>query len=91
MQEISDRVAPILKSAGAKRASIFGSYARGEQNVNSDLDIIIDAPDGMTLFDMSGLLNELEDTLGIKVDLITYGGVHPRIEPYISKDAVVIF
>ncbi|HEY4514588.1 MAG TPA: nucleotidyltransferase family protein [Candidatus Paceibacterota bacterium] len=90
-EEISKKIVPILKSAGAKRASLFGSYARGDQTSESDVDILIEPPEGMTLFDMAGLVNDLEDVLGLRVDLLTYGAMHPRLEPYISKDAIIIF
>ena len=91
LSEIKEKATPILKTAGAIRAEIFGSYARGEANEQSDVDILIEPPDGMTLFDMAGIVEELEHTLGYRVDLLTYGAIHPRLKSYISKDAITIF
>jgi len=54
---------------GLKRIGIFGSFARGEQNNNSDLDVYIES-DTISLFQMGSLLNDLENLLGIKIDLV---------------------
>ncbi|HEY4482721.1 MAG TPA: nucleotidyltransferase family protein [Candidatus Paceibacterota bacterium] len=91
IEEIRQKVTPILKSAGASRAALFGSYARGEETADSDVDIVIEPPEGTTLFDLVDIVEGLEGVLGRRVDLLTYGGINPRLEPYISKDAIVIF
>lgn len=88
---IVDTARPVLMSAGATRASIFGSYARGEANEASDVDILIDVPDGMTLFGLGRLKRLLENALGREVDILTYGGIDPKLEKYILKDLVPIF
>jgi len=54
---------------GIKCMGIFGSFARGEQNGNSDLDVYIES-DTISLFQMGSLLNDLENLLGIKIDLV---------------------
>jgi hypothetical protein len=48
---------------------VFGSYVRGEQRDDSDLDVLIECGEGMTLLDLAGLQDELSTALGIKVDL----------------------
>jgi hypothetical protein len=48
---------------------VFGSYVRGEQREGSDLDLLLDYDDGMTLLDLAGLQEELSKALGVKVDL----------------------
>lgn len=52
---------------------VFGSVARGTDDDKSDLDLLVDTLPGTTLFDLGGLQAELEDLLGIKVDLATPG------------------
>lgn len=51
--------------------SLFGSYAKGNANANSDIDLFVDVEDGFTLFDLADLQIELENTLSKKVDLVT--------------------
>ncbi len=69
---------------------IFGSYARGEQNESSDLDILIDFDETINLIELIGLEQELSDLLGVKVDLVTLKSVHPSLKPYIDSDLIRI-
>ncbi|HEY4482954.1 MAG: hypothetical protein A3I39_01690 [Candidatus Yanofskybacteria bacterium RIFCSPLOWO2_02_FULL_47_9b] len=90
-EKLKETVTPFLKEAGVIRSSLFGSYARGEANEASDVDILIEAPDGMTLFGLGRLKRLLENALGREVDILTYGGIDPKLEKYILKDLVPIF
>ncbi len=90
IQEIKDKAIPVLKLAGAKRAAIFGSYARGEASSDSDIDMLVDLPHNISLFDVVGLQLDLEDLLGKKVDLVQYDAIKPLLRPYIMKDELVI-
>ncbi|MFH1638408.1 MAG: nucleotidyltransferase domain-containing protein [Candidatus Woesearchaeota archaeon] len=74
----------ILKSNGVVRAGIFGSYARGEQRKNSDVDILIQPPKGIG-FGLGGIKVELEETLKKKVHLVTYKYIHPRLNSDFRK------
>lgn len=69
---------------------IFGSYARGDEQKNSDLDILIDFDSRIDLLELIGLEMELSQLLGIPVDLVTKRSVHLEIYPYIEKDLVRI-
>lgn len=60
-----------LRKHGVISASVFGSYARGEQTPQSDLDLFIKCGPGTSLFDVFDLNNELEQLAGTKVDLVT--------------------
>ncbi|MEK6818627.1 MAG: nucleotidyltransferase domain-containing protein, partial [Nanoarchaeota archaeon] len=73
-----------------EKAGIFGSYARGEQRKESDIDIIIEPPKNMGI-EFVTLNYELEDALKKKVDLITYKGINPRIKKYVLNDEVRIY
>jgi hypothetical protein len=92
IETIKAKAIPILKTYGVKRAYLFGSFARGEQNQNSDIDILIEyAPDAeRTLFKAVELKYELEDTLQRKVDVLTEAAISPYIRPYILNDMKVI-
>jgi len=74
-----------------KTVSLFGSYARGENTSESDLDILVDFHDTVNLLDIIGLEQELSELLGIKVDLVTEKAVHPQIRKYIAKDIRIIY
>ena len=89
VEELKPKIIKILKKNKIKKAGIFGSYVRGEQRKNSDIDILIEPPKGMGL-EFVGVKLELEDELGRKVDLVTYKGVHPLIKRKILKEEVRI-
>jgi uncharacterized protein len=78
---VTQRVNPTL-------VGVFGSYARGEENKNSDLDILIDFDSKLNLLELIGLEQELSEMLGIKVDLVTLRSVHPSLKPYIESDLI---
>lgn len=91
---ISQNQKNIIKNTSQKfqptLIGIFGSYARGEQNESSDLDILIDFEETINLLELIGLEQELTDLLGIKVDLVTLKSVHPSLKPYIDSDLIRI-
>lgn len=90
IEQIKKKALPVLKEAGISRSSIFGSYARGDEGGNSDIDILIEPPKKMSLFDLAGLKLDLEEVLGREVDVITYNSIHPLLKDYILKDQVRI-
>jgi predicted nucleotidyltransferase len=70
-------------------ARIVGSVARGEDTENSDIDFLVDAAPGATLFDIGGLYEDFVDLLGVPVDIIITGGrMHERMRMTIERDAV---
>lgn len=62
-----------------RRAGLFGSVVRGDARPDSDLDLLIEPPQDMTLFGFSALALALEDLLHRPVDLVTYASLHPRL------------
>ncbi len=90
IQAITIQILPVLRKAGIKRSSIFGSFARGEETKESDLDLLVELPQGSTLLDLSGLKINLEESLNRKVDVITYDYIHPRLQANIEKDKIDI-
>ena len=74
----------------ATNPRVFGSVARGEDRPDSDLDILVDALPGMTLFDLGGLQEELSAHLECRVDVVTSAGLRPRIKERILAEAAVI-
>lgn len=88
---ITNKRAEILAVAarrGARNVRIFGSVARGEAGPESDVDVLVDMEPGRSLFDLGGLLMDLQDLLGCKVDVVTEGGLRPRIRQRVLREAV---
>ena len=73
-----------------KLIGIFGSYARGENQKSSDLDILVDFEQTVNLLEIIGLEQELSEKLGIKVDLVTVRSLNPQLKQYIEKDLIVL-
>jgi uncharacterized protein len=88
LERIKNVIVPILKSNGIKKAGIFGSYVRNEQNKDSDIDILIDFHEG--LFKLAGIKIKLEKELDREVDLLTYNGIHPFLKEQILNEEVKI-
>ena len=65
----------------AELKGIFGSYSRGEEKKNSDLDVLVEFLEGATLFDLAGLGNFLEEKLGCKVDVVSQRALREEIKP----------
>lgn len=90
LEEIETRLVPVLRRNGVKRAAIFGSFVRGEQEEGSDLDILVEFEGEKSLLDLVGLKMELEEVLGRKVDLLTYNSLHPLLKDRILQEQRVI-
>ena len=73
---------------GASNIRIFGSVARGDAGPGSDLDVLVDMEPGRSLFDMGGLLTDLQELLGRPVDIVTEKGLRERIRDRVLKEAV---
>jgi predicted nucleotidyltransferase len=73
-----------------KELGVFGSYVRGEQREDSDLDVLVDLGEGMTLIDLVRLQLAIGDALGVKVDLAVKDALKPRIEKRILAEAVML-
>jgi predicted nucleotidyltransferase len=78
----------IVRRYGAHDVRIFGSVARGDATESSDLDLIVRFEPGRSLFDHGGLICDLEDMLGIKVDVVDEGGMRPRFREVVMGEAL---
>lgn len=91
LPKIKRKALPILKRHAVKRASIFGSFARGEAKASSDVDFLIEyKTKDKSLFDLVDLKAELEETLGRKVDIVTFNSIYWRLRERILAEQVVI-
>jgi len=78
----------LLRSNGVVKASVFGSYARGETTVGSDLDLLVTLAPGKTYFDLGNLQYQLEKKIPNGVDITTRLNRH--FAPYIDKDLIEV-
>ncbi|WP_238361119.1 nucleotidyltransferase family protein [Iningainema tapete] len=69
---------------------IFGSYARGEQTEESDVDLLIDYDQAPTLFKLIELRDYLSSAIGMKVDVVTQNGLKPRILNRVLSEIVYV-
>jgi uncharacterized protein len=90
-QKLYSEIVEFLKSKGATKVAVFGSYVRDEETPESDIDVVVDFKDPITLFDFAGYQIELQDKIGKKVDLIMEGGMNPLIEKYVKNDIIVLY
>jgi len=67
---------------------LFGSYVRNEQNRDSDLDILVEFEDPLSLLEFISLENHLSDITGVKVDLVMKSALKPRIGKHILEEVV---
>ena len=91
LQELRARREEILGLAaarGARRVRVFGSVARGDSNPTSDVDFLVQLDDERGLFDLGGLLMDLQELLGCDVDVTTEAGLRPRVADRVLADAV---
>ena len=85
--------ADVLKLAakyGATDIRVFGSVARGDSDDSSDIDLLVRMSPGRSLFDIGGLVMDLQDLLGRRVDVVTELGLRPRIREQVLREAVPI-
>ncbi len=79
----------IRQKFGVKRIGIFGSFARGEEREDSDLDVLVVFEEGQKTFDnYMDLKFYLEDLFGREVDLVTEKALKPQLKDIIMKDVV---
>ena len=91
IEKIKPIITKILRKNKVDMAGIFGSYVRGEEKKNSDIDIVVNINDkNMSLLGFIGLKLKLEDALKKKVDLVEYSAIKPLIKKNILKEEVRI-
>ena len=88
--EKRDEILVLAAKYGAKNVRIFGSVARGEDGPDSDVDFLVEFEEGRSLIDHVALLQDLEDLLGVKVDVVAESALHWYVRPRIIKEAVLL-
>jgi uncharacterized protein len=85
---------PVLNSLAAEhgysRLAVFGSAARRQARPESDIDLLVEVPEGTSSFGFIRFKQLIEQVLGREVDLVSYGGLKPRLDDDIRREAVLI-
>ncbi|HBG26107.1 MAG: nucleotidyltransferase [Planctomycetes bacterium GWF2_41_51] len=82
-----DQILALAAKRGAFNVRVFGSVARGEATSTSDVDFLVDLEEDRSLFDLGGLLYDLQNLLHRKVDIVTENGLHWYIKDKIIQEA----
>ncbi len=90
VQQVRDKILPILKKYAVTKAGLFGSLVRSELNAASDIDVLVEIADNLSLLDVVGLKLELEEALQRKVDLVEYCTIKPALQDVILQEEVAI-
>lgn len=91
IKEIKERIRPVVEKHHIDEVYLFGSYARGEANANSDVDIYCSSGDVNTLFKRAGLIREFKEALGKEVDIVTIGSnLRERFKKNLEEDMIRI-
>lgn len=85
------KIVHLLKKQDVVKAAVFGSFARNENTLKSDLDLIIKYKGQKSLFDLFDLKENLEKITGKKIDLLTYNSINPKLRSAILKEQKIIY
>ena len=83
-----EEILRIADKYGAYNLRIFGSVARGEAGTDSDIDILVELEPERSILDLGGLLYDLQQLLGVEVDIVTVNGLRSRIRERVLREAV---
>ncbi len=92
IKQIAEKTAPVFKKYGVEYAGLFGSYARGDEKEESDVDILVRrGSKSLSLFDFIGMKDEISDILNKKVDLVSEKAIIPYFKDHIFNDLRAIY
>ena len=90
LQHLAPQIHELLGRFGASNIAVFGSVARDRASADSDVDLLVDLPDGASLFDRAELKSALEELLQSRVDLIRRRNLKPGIREVVEAEAVTL-
>ena len=90
LKEKRSEILQIATRYGAYNVRIFGSVARGDADSSSDIDLLVEFKRGTTLLSHAAMMQELEDLLGVKVDVVSERGLRERVRERVMREAVAL-
>jgi len=91
IEEIKSKISVTARQYGVQKAYLFGSYARGEASLESDIDLCIEKGKIRTLFELSGFRQDLEEMLGNQVDVVTTTSLSGDFKDQVEKEMILIY
>ncbi|MEI6730818.1 MAG: nucleotidyltransferase domain-containing protein [Pseudomonadota bacterium] len=88
LRKFKPQIELLAKNNKASNVRVFGSVARGEQNLTSDVDLLVTLSPKASLLDLGGLLEDLKDLLKCRVDVVSDDSIHSYIRENILKEAI---
>lgn len=88
LEILKDRKPDLQKRYPISELGLFGSYARGDFNEQSDIDILVDFNGQIDGFDYIRLAHELEDAFNYKIDMVSRKGIKPKYLPFVEKNLI---
>lgn len=82
-----EEILALASRRGARDLRVFGSVVRAEADPASDVDFVVEMEPGRSLMDLGGLLMDLQQLLGCRVDVVTYKGLRERLRPHVLAEA----
>lgn len=84
-------VAPIAREYGVRKVYLFGSYAKGKENINSDVDLLIEKGRPMSLLKLSGMKQQCQEDLNLPVDIVTITGIEEEFQQEILGTEILLY
>ncbi|MBE5949032.1 MAG: nucleotidyltransferase [Lachnospiraceae bacterium] len=91
VEELKKIIVPIAEKYQVSRVYLFGSYARGDNNENSDIDLVIEKGNLKGMFALCGFYTEVSEALQMKVDVLTTGSLDEDFKKFIEEDEVLLY
>ena len=88
---IKEKIFPIGKMYGIKKIYLFGSYAKGSANEDSDIDLLVEKGKPLSLLRLSSFRQDVEDSLRLPVDVVTTSGIDEKFKNAISGTEVLLY
>ena len=88
LKKHKENIHKIATNHGILSIQVFGPFARGEDNIDSDIDLLVELEPKRSLLDMIAMKHELEDLMKRKVDVVTANGISPYLVKQIMEEAV---
>lgn len=85
-----EEILAIAARHGARNVRVFGSIARGDSGPDSDIDFVVEFEPDRSLLDHGGLIMDLQDALGCKVDVVSLHGLRDRMRTRVDAESIAI-